>query len=340
MNASDLGNPTTAGTMGAYLNYLYTLKGKQSKRYADYVSDSVKDFNATNAQLMDEYTNLSNEVNSEINNQTAITTESYNRMYKQITDLYNKLTDADGSVSNLNVTKANGVKAQLEIIGLTKSALNGDSASKSLNYYKQMGQDPSSVFVDNKGALLPNVDIKNALLRMVNTTYDEKTGEKFSIDGPVSVIVGGFGPELANATTPEQKMSIISNRINQIKALGEDTTTPGTQQAAQNLMSEYIPKAASSIKDYATENFSPLRSAIDQLTSKSFLGKKYNADNIQSWIDSNSSSVNKDILKLIADFYVAEQKRSPSTATAAYILPGKDPESLSAQLSNLFSQTI
>ena len=55
MAKMDTSNPFVAQSMGRYTNYLSVLKGRQEKRYVDYINDSIGAHNADMQFMVDGY---------------------------------------------------------------------------------------------------------------------------------------------------------------------------------------------------------------------------------------------------------------------------------------------
>jgi len=88
---SSIDTPYAANTMKNYLNYLYVLKGRQSKNYVDYLNSAVTYQNNKISQVNNEYTNMVNAYNTDFKTQSDLKTADYNQWQTVLTDMYNKL---------------------------------------------------------------------------------------------------------------------------------------------------------------------------------------------------------------------------------------------------------
>jgi hypothetical protein len=207
------------------------------------------------------------------------------------------------------------------------------------SFLEQLGIKPTD-FLDSKtGALDSNLNVGNLVSTLVGTIYDSKTGEKYSNDTASFLATSGLSKELASLTNDNDKLSTINKRLAELKELGTNSNIPGANTLAYNIAQDYIKNASGALKTYTTNNFSGIRSAIDQLTSSGWFSSKpkYNAENIQEWVDKNSTTVNKDLLIMIANTYLGMQSIDPNAVSAQMFLPGSDATTLGDQLANTFS---
>jgi hypothetical protein len=338
MAASDLGNPETAAVMSNYLNYLYTQKGKQNKKYIDYMSSSIDDFNANITNLNDEYKNVSDRVNKLFQIEGAITEEEYNREYAALTALYNKLTDADGSQSQLTTIRAEAQSAQIQSIVDASKVLNGGVGDANANMYKEQ-KDYADTFSDPKtGALNPGLNVENAMATALTQSYDEKTGQTYSINGLQNFFATAMKKAIETETDPEKKFKTANDMIAQLKNIAASQYIPNAKNVARNMADSVVSSAGGSVADYVSENYDQVRNAVNDLTSKKRFSStsRYTNANIQEWIDSHKQDLPEALLTAIAQSYLQILAADPKL-TGAQIFSGENGSDLGSQINNMLS---
>jgi len=124
MTTTDMSNPNTRRRMESYQNYLYLMKGRQQKRYADFLSDGVNEFQAklTNAENM--YNTSVSAFNDQFQTQASITAEDYSSFKTMIKEMYTHLDGMEMAELELDMGRAQLDKANWEINSSVAASLN------------------------------------------------------------------------------------------------------------------------------------------------------------------------------------------------------------------------
>lgn len=122
----DMSDPRTQASVGQHMNYLYEMRGRQNKRYVEFLDMSVKeaDNRVTAAEQLyqTQYDNYAREFEYKSN----ITKEEYQMMYTGLTELYTNVAEAPAraweaakSEQEWNKTQLQIMKDQQELSGFT-----------------------------------------------------------------------------------------------------------------------------------------------------------------------------------------------------------------------------
>ena len=87
----DMSNPGTADMMNNYITYLETMKGRQHNRYAQYVTDSINQYDTRLKILQDNYNSDKAMFLEEFNSTKPATEETYTFLKNALIDMYNNL---------------------------------------------------------------------------------------------------------------------------------------------------------------------------------------------------------------------------------------------------------
>ena len=86
-----MSNPGTADMMNNYITYLETMKGRQHNRYAQYVTDSINQYDTRLKILQDNYNSDKAMFLEEFNSTKPATEETYTFLKNALIDMYNNL---------------------------------------------------------------------------------------------------------------------------------------------------------------------------------------------------------------------------------------------------------
>ena len=121
----DMGNPFINQRMNKYLDYLYLMKGRQQKRYADYVADSIEQHNAKLTRAQNAYDSAYEKYEDKLKTKTDITTEDYTTMKTMLEDMYNNLDSREEEIYSTGILAENYAQAQLETAKMVLEAAEG-----------------------------------------------------------------------------------------------------------------------------------------------------------------------------------------------------------------------
>jgi hypothetical protein len=148
----DMANPVIKQRAAQYQNYLYTLKGRQNKRYSEFLQASVTDFaNRIDAQKqMIDMT--SQDLKQQIEFKAGLAVDEYNRYYTILTDMYNQALGLPELEASRAQAKADLVSTVASIIG---DASDAASAIEFSEGYIKTRKYLDEALLDSDGNMLP-----------------------------------------------------------------------------------------------------------------------------------------------------------------------------------------
>lgn len=90
----NLADPETRQSSQMYANYLYELRGRQNKRYIEFLNTSVDEYNNKLTSVQNMYTTALDGYQRELTMKSAVTQEEYNLMFGALSDMYNTVANA------------------------------------------------------------------------------------------------------------------------------------------------------------------------------------------------------------------------------------------------------
>lgn len=124
----DLANPVTAKNAQNYMNYLYTLKGNQNKRYVDFLNSSIAVYQSDLQSASDSYNTAASLYQNDISNAANITKDQYDKYYTMLTDMYNNVSEAP-----MKQMQMQAYAEQLRAAQLANIKAAGDSSNNPIN---------------------------------------------------------------------------------------------------------------------------------------------------------------------------------------------------------------
>lgn len=140
----DLGNPYVADRMNKYMNYLYILKGRQTKRYANFLDSAIRQHNYELTRAQNDYNTTLDSFNRELASQKAITAEDYNRLNGMLQDMYTNVAGRDRKELEDEKLRQEVLKMQFENSGDPLARMTEAERNDIVNYEKQLGQKLSN----------------------------------------------------------------------------------------------------------------------------------------------------------------------------------------------------
>ena len=314
---TDTSNPEVQASRDLYMNYLYTLKGRQNKRYGDVLNNAVNDFNSDVANINNQYKVVSDLYKTKLTQGYAMTQSEYTNTYNAMADLYSNLDGASLKRANLNK-----INAENQILGIKLGTLNDATSLTSTDYLKET-KDYKHFILDSKGKLLP-LDVIGGLAKLYNTIETSKGKDPRGI---TLLLKQGMAKNLEelNAYPDDQVMLYDKYR----EALTELSKDPQYGNFAQEIATVFKGGNESPTSKYIEKNFSALKDAIDNLVSGGLIGKSYlEKGDKEKWKEENGD-IKPEILDKIWDTTVNAVKRSDEFAkNPEIIFAGNDDELL------------
>ena len=264
MTTMDMGNPVVARQADTYMNYMYTLRGRQNKRYIEFLNSGINEYNAQLTDISNHYDKALNAYEKDLQLKTNVTQAEYQMYFNALSDMYNTLDQAP-------IKKMEMEKLRMEIdtgyqraaIDAAKSSRSGSGLADDVGKIKGLVWDTK----DNTNTLLPSV-------KSISGTINE-----FASDGsvdPYSVtwaIARGMENDLqgdAGAVMPKARNYM--NMIAEYKAQAADEQTAADAFAmGQNIARAMQTSIKQSLSDPNVA--STARDAVNSLTSPGWFGK-------------------------------------------------------------------
>jgi len=297
---TDTNNPVTDAMYKNYKNYLYTLKGRQNQRYADYVDSNIKNFQSDLENVKTQYTEAQGLYTSAMDN----IEDRYDETKKVLIDMYKTLEDAPGKM----LTRLN---QQLTYNKLLQE--NADDAIGRKNWLPEVNAYKDRI-IDKDGNLLGEINLPGALVQLSGD-------QKYNPIGVFDTFTNGAKNSLSKLQSSSDP-SILKNAYNYSTQLDEAFSllnpTAQKQLAPQiadmknsllNTVSGTIdPESGNGtgISGYILSNYKDINNAVKQLSGKNdnfwgtFTAKKKTPASRDQFIKDNPG-IDKDILGAIYD---------------------------------------
>lgn len=125
----DIGNPFVADRMNKYMNYLYILKGRQQKRYANFLDSAITQHNSELSRAQIDYNQTLDLFKRDLTTKKDITTEDYKRLSTMLENMYTNFDEREKKDLELQklkeeVIKAHGTNSGDIIVDLTPTDKN------------------------------------------------------------------------------------------------------------------------------------------------------------------------------------------------------------------------
>jgi hypothetical protein len=325
----DTGNPVAAQNYTNYLNYLYTLKGRQNQRYGNYLNSAIADYNADVTAASDNYTNVYNQYNSAITRQSTIAQDEYDKLYTSMGDLYNTLDQAPTKLLNLEILQQ---QHKLNAIQLAQNA--GDGSGSNPQVLKDIT------------AITDQITDKNATGEAQGALDTSKLG--------AAGLAGIFALTSYAASDPQAAAKAINNTmaksieisanpiadVHKFKTLIADLATytekdntgadvPIGQQLAGMIAPSFSKAAYPVVADYVLNHLGDIKSATNSLFKGGIWGGTPGLQDEAGW-KKKYSSLDSDLLTNLYDTTKlnvtpgSAYAKNPSSYTSALFSGGSD----------------
>lgn len=126
----DMANPYINKQMNNYRNYLYIMKGRQQKRYADFLKTGIKQYNLELTRAQNAYDSTLKQFNRELDSKKAITEEDYNNINEMLREMYDSLDKREEKELRLGILNEQLLKSQFDNIDNAIKASENNTMSK------------------------------------------------------------------------------------------------------------------------------------------------------------------------------------------------------------------
>lgn len=98
MTTLDMANPYVAKQMGNYMNYLYIMKGRQQKRYADFLKSAITYHNNEVKRAQESYDSANKQVTDVLANKKEILKEDYTNLKSLLEEMYDNVDNREKKI--------------------------------------------------------------------------------------------------------------------------------------------------------------------------------------------------------------------------------------------------
>lgn len=133
----DTSDPINAGNAQSYLDYLYTLRGRQNKRYIDYLDRSVDEYNKQLEAVTGRYETALQLYREDLSDQKELSMAEYEMRYNALSQMYQEIADAPRKQAELDNLLATGYKIRAEAAKDAAASAGGIDWISQKDKYKQ-----------------------------------------------------------------------------------------------------------------------------------------------------------------------------------------------------------
>jgi hypothetical protein len=312
ITSMDLSDPTLNKSMSDYMNYLYVLKGRQNKRYGDWIQQSIDTHNAEVNSINDQYKIVSQRYQDEVASQAAITQEDYNNWKTTLTEMYNSIDGAENKQLETQTLKAQLQKTYLDMaidaVGAKGNKLDQSYLGDKDKYFDIIGGVKQNA-VGPIGSDGKPTNIYSERAMDIDQMMNQAEAAGLDPEGVVYWLANSYFPSYVKDEISKGNINEpIDFYGNMIKNFANSSSRTNTLQDASTLINTLITSFDSGLDNYLkNENVKGnIKDVLDDLTStKWFSGKqKYDSSTSRDeFLENNKGRLPDDVLNKIFDTY-------------------------------------
>ncbi|HEA46429.1 MAG TPA: hypothetical protein ENH99_01470 [Candidatus Pacearchaeota archaeon] len=256
----DIGDPVVAREYKANLDYLYTLKGRQSQRYSNFLNSAIADYNADLERAQSNYDNNYKRYADEVNLDVTLSQNKYNTLMGAFSDMYTSLEEAPMKREALTAMRLenfiNGAKAA----ELLEGGSNTDEkllkkTSEFINFHSN----------DEGGLDLTTLGAGEFIELFQDANYMEDNGKvaakglnilmanSIQNSGGDPSVIFKFNRMISDLAAEENRLYDNLNIAEEDRIFVSDTLRPGFERSSKGLVSEFVLDNLGDIKGAAKE---------------------------------------------------------------------------------------
>ena len=313
----DMANPEIAQRAKMYNNYLYTLRGRQNKRYVEFLNSSVEAYGNEMESRKSAIEMVSNDLENQIKRKTDLAVTEYNRYYTALTDMYQQAS----SLPELEMSRA---QAQAQIMTTVASIIDDGTENLSIDDNFNEGYQDAVKWVGenilgDEGAMIPSQRNFGAVWANLAEGTGGVNAEYLS--AVPYVWEKGMVKDFSNAQSTSEALSLLDEYATGIDAFleafgGTERDEQGNiinfspevyseaqrlSSRARNAMQDAVKKSLMGESEGGVNKVETLREAIRFLTRNGWLRK---TPSREDFLNRYSSQINSDLLGRLYDEYV------------------------------------
>ena len=353
MATTDMSDPNVRTRMGNYMNYLYTVKGRQLSSYSDYVTKSVAQYNAEVKNMSDKYDQDYQNFQQDYSLKAAVNSEDFKNYNDAITSMYNNLDGMADKQNQSHILANQSTLSDLDVVKNSQDALNTSNGvnAKSMTvsdqtlYYAALGLDADGRKLSNTNPetgkslnpleVHPNPDLYGNIASFNQKGLDGTTFKGYFMNNITPDISSGVFDGKMDSSISFYNKTIEDIQNYQTQGQVSATTAQADIQSVKLAMAAgvsqglndyltYIPKDSTTLNRITT-----LQGALSSLTGKSWFGiggQNYGitAKDRANFITSNSKSggssqgLDPSLLGIIFDTYATAISKGSTTPQQFY----------------------
>ena len=282
---TDMSDPVAAASYNNYLNYLYTLKSRQSQRYGTFINSAISEYNSELTRRQSNYDNKYKRMTDELDRTTTIQTGAYEMYHKTFADMYTALANAPMQAENLTTIRLqNLINSQKVIAEGLKQASHSDP-----DFFKNVGIFSKHISDDEKSGINLDTIPPGGLITLYQQA--ENLGEGENIQGATTESIRREMQKALKTPSTDSMIKKALSYANLINEMGE-SSYPNSAVFSGGLSSAMRPQVNELLSDYVLENFDKVIEAAEDLVSEhgGFLGgwkKGPGVGDIEQWKEDN-----------------------------------------------------
>lgn len=178
MLTMDMSDPVNAARSQQYLNYLYTLRGRQNKRYIELLDRSMDKYKADLAAASNNYDKALEAYKTELTAKSDLTSQEYEMYFNALSGMYQEIADAPRKAAELANLEAETAKIRASAAA---DAAKNDSVNwlgEKKNYADYLTDKDGNIVVGDIQGFLDTVassgnDYVGALKNLEQTFYSD-----------------------------------------------------------------------------------------------------------------------------------------------------------------------
>ena len=340
----DLSDPFVNKLTNNYRNYLHILRGRQEKRYADFLSDSIDQHNNEIQSAIDLYDITKNKFISELQIQAAITTEDFNNLRTMLIDMYNNVAGREAMGRQVLKEELDLYEQQIRIIADEAELLNPNFNIEKISTVtisemeRLLGYTGDKDPFGNKIKINPPSDLYGLMNQAefsLGTGFGERIRARFYREAANDALAAGKSGNLSDILKFYSKAQ--SNLFSYAEPEGPRTAEEieydldqiqriVSSNMIQGLVSDYMLGENGKIND--------IRDALDDLVGYD-AGPAFRADQEDKklWVKRHKGDVNEEFLEALFDNYIIEMNTGQQTPEG-YYNPNLTDEELALSIAN------
>lgn len=268
MRTMDLANPNTAARAQQYMTYLYELRGRQNKRYIEFLNSSVNQYNAQLNEISTHYDNALSAYESELSTKSQLTQSEYNMYYTALSNMYNTVSGAPALAKQAQLLDAQ-IQSTYAAAAKDGAGLGGKGMLSDLSTIRSKGAD--ALFLDSKtGNFLPTV---NSLSGFIDTvSADGSVSPTSAMQYAVNAMINGIDTAASPADAQAMTDKYLSWASDMYKNAGSDTDATNAALLRSTLQQALSGSLKTSVSGNQSE-LNSLRTDLQNMITPGFFSR-------------------------------------------------------------------